>query len=211
MTGPSMADFFARVESRTHPWPAGRADLHWHLMFDETAVREELVEWYRAITHRPGLAPVPAPWVHCTVLHAGPVDQYPEAALTAIIERVAKECEGISPFDLVFDRPAVGTVAVECPARPGEPARRLWELTARVDAEITGGRFPAVPALYYPHLSLAYGIAGPVRPDRRELKAALSDHAGEPVVLRANRLCLVAQSHDRRHITWMPIAEVALQ
>ncbi len=83
-------------------------------------------------------------------------------------------------------------------------------MTARVDAEVTGGRNPRIPTVYYPHLSLAYGTAG-LRPDRRELKAALSDVPGEPVVLRADRLSLVAQRHDRRHITWTPIAEVALQ
>ncbi|MEU5053561.1 2'-5' RNA ligase family protein [Streptomyces sp. NPDC021096] len=211
MTGPFMESFFAGVESRRNPWPAGRADLHWHLLFDQEVVREALVELYRAISHRPGLAPVPAPWVHCTLLHAGPVDDYRDEEIDAIVERVSKECQIISPFNLVFDRPTVGTVAVECAARPGEPARQLWELTARADAEITGGRFPLIPAIYYPHLSLAYVTDGPDRPDRRVLKAALSDHRGEPVTLRADRLSLVAQRHDRRHITWTPIAEVPLQ
>ncbi|GAA2720675.1 MULTISPECIES: 2'-5' RNA ligase family protein [Streptomyces] len=211
MNGTLVNDFFAGVESRRNAWPAGRADLHWHLLFDTTAVHQKLVEPYRAITHRPGLAPVAAPWLHCTVLHAGPVAEYREQQIADIVERVAKECADVAAFDLTFDRPGVGSVAVECAARPGEPARRLWEITARVDAEATGGRHPLVPAVYYPHVSLAYGTAGDVRADRRELKRALSDHPGEPVVLRADRLCLVAQSHDRRHITWTPIAEVALQ
>ncbi|TGB15509.1 2'-5' RNA ligase family protein [Streptomyces sp. MZ04] len=205
-------NFFHTVESRRHAWPVRRADLHWHLLFDEQVVRDALVEPYRAITHRPGLAPVPARWAHCTVLHGGPVDQYRDGEITEITERVAKECQNqmILSFDLAFDRPSVGTVALECSARPGEPARRLWELTARVDAEVTGGRFPLTPAVYAPHVSIAYGTAGPIRADRRELKAALSDQPGEPVVLRATRLCLVAQSHNRRHITWDSLAEIAL-
>lgn len=207
----AIGDFFHTVETRRHAWPAGRADLHWHLLFEEQVVRESLVEPYRAITHRPGLAPVPARWVHCTVLHGGPVDQYRDGEITEITERVAKECQTITSFDLTFDRPGIGTVAVECAARPGAPARRLWELTARADADVTGGRFPLIPAVYAPHISLAYGTAGPIRADRRGLKAALSDQPGEPVVLRATRLCLVAQSHDRRHITWTPIAQVALR
>lgn len=75
-----------------------------------------------------------------------------------------------------------------------------------------------IPAVYYPHVSLAYGshrelhqTGARVHADRRALKVALSDHPGEPVVLRASRLCLVAQSHDRRHITWTPLAEVTLR
>ncbi|WP_157848477.1 hypothetical protein [Streptomyces scopuliridis] len=34
------------------------------------------------------------------------------------------------------------------------------------------------------------------------MKILLSDHTDEPVVLRAERLALVAQSHDRQFITW---------
>ncbi|MEU5417854.1 2'-5' RNA ligase family protein [Streptomyces sp. NPDC020667] len=210
MTGTLVQDFFAGVESRRNAWPAGRADLHWHLLFDEATVHRTLVEPYREITHQPGLASVAARWLHCTILHAGPVAEYREQQLADIVERVTKECENTRAFDLVFDRPSVGTVAVECAARPGEPARQLWEITARVDAEVTGDRYPLIPAVYYPHVSLAYGTAGDVRADRRALKVALSDHPGEPVRLRADRLCLVAQSHDRRHITWTPIAEVPL-
>lgn len=207
----SVEDFFSRVESRRHAWPAGREDLHWHLLYDEALVEERLVVPYRELTHRPGLEPVPARWVHATVMHGGPVDQYTEAEITAIVDRVGEACATISPFDLIYDRPSVGTVALECPARPGAPARRLWELTAGIDADVTGGRFPRIPDDgYYPHVSLAYGIGGTDRADRRAMKAWLSDHPGGPVVLRATHLSLVAQRHDRRHITWNPVAVVPL-
>src|SRR5690606_9761135 len=142
---------------------------------------------------------------HLTVLHGGPVDEYRPGEIEAITQRVRDRCAGIEPFSLTFDRPTVGRVALECPARPGAPARRLWEVTARVDHEVTGGRFPLIPADYYPHISLAYGTPGESHPtgaDRTALKRALSDHPGEPVTLRADRLCLVSQVHDRQHITW---------
>ncbi|MFE7573099.1 hypothetical protein ACFU76_40290 [Streptomyces sp. NPDC057539] len=42
------------------------------------------------------------------------------------------------------------------------------------------------------------------------MKILLSDHPGEPVVLRAERLALVAQSHDRQFITWKHITDVPL-
>lgn len=212
-TSGTVDDFFRRVETRQHAWPAGRPDLHWHLLFDVGTVGRELVTSYRAITHRPGLAPVSARWVHMTVLHGGPVAEYRRGELDAITKRVHQRCVGIEPFDLTIDRPSVGRVAIECPARPGAPARRLWELTAQSDAAVTGGRFPLIPATYYPHLSLAYGMQGESHQrgaDRAALKRDLSDHPGESVTLRATHLSLVAQVHDRRHITWTPIATVPL-
>lgn len=55
-----MEDFFEEVESRKQAWPAGRADLHWHIRFDPAVLQEQLAGPYREITHRPGLAPVDA-------------------------------------------------------------------------------------------------------------------------------------------------------
>lgn len=72
MSGSFVEDFFAGVESRRNAWPAGRADLHWHLLFDEETVHRTLVDPYRDITAHSGLAAVAARWLHCTVLHAGP-------------------------------------------------------------------------------------------------------------------------------------------
>lgn len=211
--GSTIADFFQQVESRSTPWPAGRVDLHWHALFPAEVVDRQLVAPYREITHRPGLAPVPARWVHLTVLHAGPLADYRDGEVDAIVQRVRDRCAGIEPFELVVDRPVVGRVAIECQARPGAPARRLWEMTARVDADVTGGRFPRLPADYYPHVSLAYGTSGESHQtgaDRVALKRDLSDHPGEPVTLTVDQLVLVAQVHDRRHITWTPMATAPL-
>ncbi|WP_327233641.1 2'-5' RNA ligase family protein [Streptomyces sp. NBC_01317] len=200
------------AERRAYGWPAGRADLHWHVLFDPAVVQERLVVPYREITHRAGVAPVEARWVHATVMHGGPVERYEAGEIGAITERVRQEAADIEPFDLVLDRPTISRLGVECTARAGAPARRLWELTTRIDAEVTGARFPTIPSVYYPHLSLAYGVAGEERADRRAMKAAMPDldPPGEPVVLRAERMSLVAQSHDRQFITWNHLADVPL-
>lgn len=41
-----MDDFFARVEGRSHAWPAGRRDLHWLIIPGEDFAREHLYEPY---------------------------------------------------------------------------------------------------------------------------------------------------------------------
>lgn len=63
-----MEDFFEEVESRKQAWPAGRADLHWHILFDPAVLQEQLAGPYREITHRPGLAPVEVRWMHTTLV-----------------------------------------------------------------------------------------------------------------------------------------------
>ncbi|GAA3087051.1 hypothetical protein GCM10020000_87260 [Streptomyces olivoverticillatus] len=147
--------------------------------------------------------PVAAPDAHITVLHDGPLQDFAPGEIEKITELVRTECADIAPFDITLDRPAIGRVAIECPGRPGRPARRLWELTARASAEVTGSRFPRVPSAYQPHLSIGYSTStATVRADRAAMKVWLSDCPRGPVTLTATALNLVAQWHTCERITW---------
>ncbi|MFE4212250.1 2'-5' RNA ligase family protein [Streptomyces sp. NPDC056844] len=205
-----MENFFARVSSRAHPWPADRADLHWHILHPTAMVEEHLVGPYRDLTGVPGLARVEARWVHTTLMHGGPIADYQPGEIDEITRRVAAECAELSPVELTYDRPSIGVVAVEVGAWPGAATRHLWELTTRIDAEATGGRFPRTPTAHYPHASLAYGAADAGAVDRQALKVALSDSPGRAVTLPVTSISLVAQSHDNRFITWEHLATVPL-
>ncbi|WP_372412603.1 2'-5' RNA ligase family protein [Streptomyces luteireticuli] len=206
-----MDSFFDEVTNRRYPYPAFRKDLHWHLTVDTALIHRKLVDPYRELTHRPGIAPVEAQWAHITLLHGQPLDDLAPGQAEKIAEIVTGECEQIAPFDVTLDRPSVGRVAIECPGRPGAPARRLWDLTARAGAEVTQDNFPRIPASYYPHLSLGYGSPTPTqRADRAELKAWLSDCPYGPVTLRITSLSLVAQWHTGQYIHWDHLATIPL-
>lgn len=205
-----MDDFFARAMGRRHAWPAGRRDLHWHLL-PSTEEATALTEPYREVVSMPGLNPVPAQWVHITVLHAGPQSETSDAELEAVIGKVRAAAATLAPFDLTLYPPTVGTVALECAGRPGAAARRLWELTAAATRTVMGERFELIPAVYYPHASLAY--AGPEGhlADRTALKVMLSDVEAVPVTVGAHTLSLVSQWHDgTSQIVWENLASVPL-
>lgn len=205
-----MEDFFAEVEQRKHAWPAYRRDLHWHGLFNVEDVRRELTDPYHDLTHRPGLEPVAPQWLHLTVLHSGPEQEATPDEVAQIVEGVRNRCAQVAPFDVTFDRPAVGRVAIECMARPGAAARELWKLTYEATTAVVGDRWPLIPDGYYPHSSLAYAGATHSEADRRAMKIWLSDNGPGPVTLRLEKLSLVAQWHDHRTITWEHIADVPL-
>ncbi|MBO2461517.1 2'-5' RNA ligase family protein [Actinomadura violacea] len=206
-----MDDFFAGVESRKDAWPAGRADLHWHVLFDTEQVRTALTDPYTELTHRPGIEPVAPEWLHMTVLHSGPQDDASAVEIARIIEGVRVCAADIDPFTVTFSQPSPGNVAIECLGRPGPPARALWEMTWQQTRAVVGDRWPWIPGTYWPHVSLGYA-AGPEAAgvDRAALKAWLSDHGRGEVTLRADRLVYVGQYHDRREIRWSVLAEIPL-
>jgi hypothetical protein len=117
-----MQSFFARVESRVHPWLAGRRDLHWHLLPKPQIAHEHLVKPYAELTQHPGLVPVPAEWLHVTVLHSGPQYDASDQEIQEITTRVREAVANTGPIRLTFARPAIGNVAVECSASDLPPA-----------------------------------------------------------------------------------------
>lgn len=204
-----MEDFFARVTARRYPWPEGRRDLHWHLL-PPPAERKHLSEPYRELTHQPGLEPVPAEWLHITVLHAGPQQDATTQETADLAARVRAAVAGSGPVTLTFARPSIGTVAIERAARLGAPARRLWDETWTATTDVVGERWPRLPTTYYPHVTLAYAGNQARHADRSALKQQLSDIDGDEVTLTFDTLTLVSQWHDGRQIVWEHLADVPL-
>ncbi|MFM9373228.1 2'-5' RNA ligase family protein [Streptomyces sp. Da 82-17] len=205
-----MDNFFARVEQRTHAWPAGRRDLHWLVIPDRETAQTRLYQPYRALAEQPGLHPVRPEWMHITVLHMGPQDTASADEIAQLVEAVAKSAAGISPYELTLSRPAIGNVAIESTGYPGAPHRELWEMTRQAQQAVVGDRWPFIPTVSYPHLSHAYAGADAHLADRGALKVMLSDLPGEPVTLPVHTLTLVSEWHTRSEIVWDVLAEVPL-
>ena len=193
------------------PWPAGRRDLHWHLLPKTVADREALAGPYRELARQPGLEPVDDEWLHVTVLHCGPHQDATAGEIQEIATRVREAVAGGGPVELTFARPQVGSVALERAARPGVATRRLWDVTRTATTEVVGERWPLQPAAaYYPHVSLAYAGSQASLADRGVLKQLLSDIDAGEVTLVFSSLSLVSQWHDGRRIVWDSLVTVPL-
>lgn len=205
-----MEDFFARLESRAHAWPAGQRDLHWLVIPPAEVARERLYEPYRELAGQPGLHPVRPEWMHITVLHSGPQNDATPAEVDRIRAEVARRAADIAPFSLTLSRPDIGNSAIESRGYPGAPLRALWEMTWEAQVSVVGDRWPRIPKASYPHLTHAYAGADGHLADRAVLKVLLSDLPGGLVTVPVDMLTLVAEWHDRREIRWEVLAEVPL-
>lgn len=120
---------------------------------------------------------------------------------------VRDRCTVLAPIELTVRRPEIWRNGVVCPVSPGQPLRRLWEITTAAGREVTGGRFEVCPTVYHPHLALAYAFT---YVNDAPLRAWLSDHEFPEVKLAVSELSLVAQQHDGREISWRHIDTVRL-
>ncbi|MFE5669103.1 2'-5' RNA ligase family protein [Streptomyces niveus] len=207
-----MKDFFESVETRpTAPWPAGRRDLHWHLLPPSTEQTvDALLGPYGDLIRYPGMEMVLPKWLHVTVLHAGPHAEASDEEIAQMTALVREAVAGTGPVSLTFSRPSVGTVAIERAARPGAAARALWDATWSATEQVVGERWQLLPEIYNPHMTIAYAGADADHADRAAMKSELSDiNAGE-VTLEFPTLSLVSQRHNHKRITWELLATVPL-
>ncbi|MFD4342682.1 2'-5' RNA ligase family protein [Streptomyces anulatus] len=187
-------------------WPAGRRDLHWHIL-PTYAESSALVAPYAGFP-RPGLPGVPVEGMHCTLLHAVALART-GVDLEGLLKDVGAFARTVEPFILTFDRPAIGNVAVELSGWPQDPFASIADFLTGAMTR-AGGVFKAAPSRY-PHMSVAYTSNGAELLETTGLKAELAAIDG-PLsgTVFADRLHLVEQWHDGRHITWEPVAVVPL-
>ncbi|WP_413751727.1 2'-5' RNA ligase family protein (plasmid) [Streptomyces sp. R-74717] len=198
-----MENFFERVGRF---WPAGRRDLHWHIL-PTPREASALVAPYQGLA-RPGLQSVPVQGMHCTLLHTVGLSST-DIDTEALLKDVRTYARTVRPFTLTFDRPSVGNVGVEISGWPGPLFAKIVDTLTQTMTR-TGAAFRAAPSRY-PHMSLAYASEGADDVDAVALRAALAAiaHPLSGTVL-VDRIHLVEQWHDGAHITWHPIAEVPL-
>jgi 2'-5' RNA ligase len=199
-----VEDFFATIAGR---WPAGREDYHWHVLPGTELARERLARPYAELTGQAGLAPVRPEYMHITVQHIGPVQDVTVDELAEIVGRVRAGCSGVASFAVTAGRAEAWETSIVCPLRPGYLLGTLWHLVTSVSRAVTGTRLAVSPAVYHPHLALAYGIA---HADQAALRAWLADCDAAEAALPVTRLTLVAQEHDGREITFRVVDEIPL-
>jgi 2'-5' RNA ligase len=199
-----VEDFFAAVADR---WPPGREDYHWHVLPGTELARQRLARPYAELTSQPGLAPVRPEYMHVTVQHIGPVDDIAPDELAQITGRVRAGCSSVASFAVTAGRAEAWETSIVCPLRPGYLLGNLWHLVTSVSRAVTGPRLAINPAVYHPHLALAYVTA---HLDQSPLRAWLADCDAADAALPVTGLALVAQQHDGREITFRVVDEIPL-
>jgi 2'-5' RNA ligase len=199
-----VEDFFATIEEL---WPAGREDYHWHLLPGSELVRDRNARSYLQIIQQPGLAPVAAEFMHVTVQHLAPVSDITGSQLDHITEMVRDRCSQMAPFAVTVGRAEAWEHGIVCPVRPGYLLANLWQVTTSAFKDVTGNRFAVRPAVFHPHLSLAYATS---HVDSGQVRAWLADCDAPEVAVPVTAVVLAAQRHDRHQITFRILDQVPL-
>jgi 2'-5' RNA ligase len=200
----AMEDFFATVAML---WPAGREDYHWHVLPGSELLRERLCRPYAGLLEREELAPVRPEYMHITIQHLAPVSAITDAGLTDIVNVAQDGCASFAPFAVIAGRAEAWETSVVCPLRPGYLLGQLWHVVTNATRTVAGSRLDIIPAVFHPHMTLAYATG---HVEQAEIRAWLADCEATEVAFPVTRLVLVSQKHDGREITFRVVSEIPL-
>jgi 2'-5' RNA ligase len=199
-----VEDLFSTVNA---DWPPGREDYHWHVLPGSELLRDRISRPYAELLATPGLVPVRPANMHVTVQRLPPAGEIDSTDLEEITGLVRESCAGMAPFAITAGRAEAWEHAIVCPVRPGHLLASLWQVTTGAYRQVTGTGREISPAVYHPHLSLAYAIR---HLDADLVRAWLADSDAPEVAFPVTSLVLVAQQHDRREITFRILEQIPL-
>lgn len=157
ITAHDWAAFDALDEMTDHwsrpGWSGGTRAYHWLLAFRDVPPLGELVLRCQEVLSPLGLDPVPAEWLHATLVRVGSADSVDSARLRRLVETARTMLPG--PFTLRATPLSGSRGAVRLTLSPWEP---LVQLHAVLVAANTAMGLPVKKqtAGFRPHLSLAY-------------------------------------------------------
>ncbi|MER7334739.1 MULTISPECIES: 2'-5' RNA ligase family protein [unclassified Micromonospora] len=185
-------------------WRSGRHFYACHFSMARHAALVRMVESYQAgIRDFSTLDLIPARWLHLTMQGVGFVDEVSDSELVELEDRVRARLAGLAPPTVTFHRPVVRPEAVFLPADPPEPIRALRAIVHGVVVEVLGKDraepLPRDPALYRPHVSIAYSNSDQ---EARPMAEVLDKVDPEPVLLTLDHLHLLRFHRDHRMYEW---------
>jgi len=145
--------------------------------------------------------------MHITVQHVAPASELTTSELAQMVSLVRDYSADIAPFAVTAARAEAWEHAIVCPIRPGYLLTTLWQITTSATRQVTGRRFQIRPAVYLPHLSLAYATSHVAQDP---IRAWLADSDASETPLPVTELVLAAQQHNRREITFRILERVPL-
>ncbi len=186
-----------------HPWAPDESRLHWYLLPDRTAA--EPARRLQTRLRRPGLDPVPAPWLHATVLSLLPV---PPAEVADLVDAVRDAVAGLAA-PVGEGRAVVVPEAVLWALEPEAPFAAVFTAVA---AAVGPWRRTRTDKPFRPHVTVAYaGAEFDGAELEGQLDAARLEGADRLPPARFDALHLLDVRRQDRTYRWTPVARIPLE
>lgn len=163
----------------------GQVKWNFNLVFDGQPAVAEMARQYAEVIKHPGLySPIPAQWLHATILSIGSTDEYTETEMLAVATKLQASLSGLSLPEFSFDSWWLWDGNVVLHISPDDKFSMLYEHVVTALQSVVGDdRTTHSPhGSFIAHTALAYAKTH----DREhEINHQLAAHPVKPATFKA--------------------------
>jgi 2'-5' RNA ligase len=193
-----------------HKHHAGTIDWNFNVVFENQPSVTAMAAAYEPLLDRPELYdPIPPKWLHATILRVGTVDEYTEAEMLAVAEKVQAAAANITLPEFHFGELVTVFGNVCFIIEPKAELEKLYNIVAESLESVVGpGRATKTPyGKFISHTSLAYSRA---QNNEAAIEAELKQAHIAPAEFRVTRMPLIKQWPTDGHYEWDIVKDVKL-
>jgi len=191
-----------------HKWAETRTDWNFNILFnDQPQVANYARQFHDALNH-PGLyQPVPAEWLHSTVLRVGFLEDFTEAEMLEVAKRLGSKFAAIKMPEFLLGQWWMwgGNPCVHF--TPEDPMNEVFKILVRELSEVVGRDRLAKELKFTPHITLAYSKT---YDDEKGVFRQLQTVDAEAVPVSIKKVSLIKQRVENHYYLWEVVKEIEL-
>jgi 2'-5' RNA ligase len=191
-------------------YQAGKVDWNFNIVMSGNKDLSHTMDEYAAALTDPGLhKPVPAEWLHVTILRVGFTSDFTEKEMKRVVVALRPRLSAIRAPMVALDGWWIWSGNVVTHVSPDDKLRPIYDAVIASMKEILGSdrTLESPHGRFLPHLTLAYSRT---RDDELELHRRLETARITPVEFLVDRVSLVRQHVVDGHYEWDVVDEAPL-
>jgi 2'-5' RNA ligase len=193
-----------------HAYQKGKIDWNFNVTYNDQPAVAAMAEAYKSVIQHPGLyPPIPPQWLHATILRVGTTDEYTEAEMLAVAEKIQEEVTRITFLKFSFDSWWLWDGNVCFHLSPDDEFKKLYDVVISALESVVGPeRTTKSPhGTFIAHTSLAYAKTHN-RED--EIHAQLAASRVEPAQFNVTHIPLIKQWPISGHYEWEVVKDIVI-
>lgn len=192
-----------------HEHPPGSKDWNFNVLFDGQPAVAQMAEQYAEALEHPGLyKPIPAQWLHSTILRVGLLEEFTDAEMLAVAGQLQASLAELSLPEFVFDSWWLWGSNVVFHISPDDKFNQIYDhVIAALQSVVGPNRIQTNKHGFMAHMTLAYTKT---HDKEREIHQRLLAHPVKPSAFRVSHLSLIKQWPTDGHYEWEMVRNIPI-
>ena len=185
-----------------------RIDWNFNILFNDQPQVAELAHQYAPLLNHPGLhKPIPAEWLHATVLRVGFLEEFSQDEMLAVAEKLELQLANIKMPQLMLGQWWIWNGGPVLHITPDTELQELFDLLVDALIEVVGRQRLPEKLQFIPHVTLAYPKT---HHDELGLYKKLQSHLIDGVLMRAQSVSLIKQHIEDDYYAWEIVKDIPI-